>query len=445
MSVHPDQPHLYVAPVLRPLSPRRAEYLTDHAILVERGKISAVASAASFAGSPGLRRIVLEGQMIMPGLTDAHLHLAQLDAVALDGHELLDWLEHHIFPAESALSHEELARDTARRFFAELTEGGTTAAAIYTSLHENACHIAFEEAERSGLRAAMGKPLMDTGGPYSESTGEAISSMTRLFRRWHGAGEGRLQFAVTPRFALSCSDGLMAAAGRLARDNGLLVQTHMSENLDEIRAVRERFPQHSSYGAVYDHFGLMGPRTLLAHCIHLTEDEKRLLAEREATVAHCPRSNLFLRSGMMHVRSALQNGIRVGLGTDIAAGPTTFMPDEMRAAIDVSKARYALDKSANGSAAEPLTPEETLYMATAGGADALGLHGVRGRLLPGEEADFIAVDIQSLHPQGGPPGFRLPERPLLSRFIYRATPAMITGVWVRGRRLKGENPPTATH
>jgi guanine deaminase len=393
---------------------------------------------------------------ILPGMVDLHVHLPQHEAVAMDGLELLPWLETFIFPAEARFADADVARRAAVRFFRGLLYRGTTTAVIYTTVHEAATDAAFREAERVGIRAVIGKVMMDRHAPTSlqEDTVASLAQSEALCQTWHGRDHGRLLYAFTPRFAPTCSAELMRGVGVLAEKYGAYVQTHLSENLQELDWVKALFPEAGSYTDVYRRMGMLGPRTLLAHGIHLDPHERTLIRESGATIVHCPRSNAFLKSGIMPLRRWLEEGLCLGLGTDVGAGPSLSMWAEAAFACTASKLRWSENQHLADrlqrmellgeaqraevlralalSAGVPVDPVHAFHLATLGGARALGLEDRIGSLATGKEADFVVVDPRSVDPaesRGGEP----PER-TLSRMLYREHPGMVRATYIRGRR-----------
>ena len=280
---------------------------------------------------------------LLPGLVDLHSHLPQHEAVAQDGLELLPWLESHIFPAESRFSDPEWAALAARSYFRDQLALGTTTTVVYGSVHAQATHRAFQEAEQSGIRGILGKVMMDRNVPDAlrETTEASLAESGELCATWHGRDSGRLQYAFTPRFAPTCSMELLRGAARLAERHGAYVQTHLSENFNEIQWVHELFPEARDYTDVYARAGLLGPRTLLGLGIHLSPSERAAIRAAGAAIVHCPRSNAFLRSGIMPLRRWLEEGLGVGLGTDVGGGPSLDLWAEMAMACTASKLRYA--------------------------------------------------------------------------------------------------------
>lgn len=449
---------LYRAQILNPASSSRLEYLPDGLMEVDaEGRITAIGAFDELTPVLGDEPIQdLRPLWILPGMVDLHVHLPQHEAVAMDGLELLPWLETFIFPAEARFSDPDFALRSAGRFFQGLLYRGTTTAAIYATVHAGATDAAFREAERCGIRAVIGKVMMDRHAPdeLQEDTGSSLAESEALCQSWHGRDRGRLNYAFTPRFAPTCSPELMSGVGSLAQKYGAFIQTHVSENLQELEWVRELFPEAANYTDVYRRMGMLGPRTLLAHGIHLDKHERALLRQAGATLVHCPRSNAFLKSGIMPLRRWLDEGMQIALGTDVGAGPSLSMWAEAAFACTASKLRWAerqnmadhlrllgvLDESQRSEVIRvlglysdaPVDPVQAFYLATQGGAAALGMGDRIGSLSVGKDADFVVVDPRIVDPAEN----RDPEAPerTLSRMLYREHPGMVRATFVRGRR-----------
>ncbi len=377
------------------------------------------------------------GRLAIPGLVDAHCHLSQYPAVGADGSELLPWLRKNIFPLEKGFRGER-ARPLARDFFGELAAHGTTTAAVYTSIWRDSTEVCFEEALRSGLRVIMGKVMMDRRSYDSRfaahhrgksRTQVSLEQSLDLCRRWHGRGGGRIQYAFTPRFALSCSEALLSGAARLAAEHGAYIQTHLAENRREVEEVRRAFPEARDYTSVYHRAGMLGPRTILAHCIWLKEREYRLIEKTGSAVAHCPTANAFLASGVMDLARMRRGAIPVALGTDVAAGPTLCLFEVMRQAVygqRLARAHGLFSRTPQHTA------EKAFYMATLGGARALSLGERTGSIERGKQADFVVLDPSRFSPSG----IRaLDPGRVLSRMVYRAGRSAVVAVFVDGRRV----------
>ncbi|MEY2525259.1 MAG: guanine deaminase [Verrucomicrobiota bacterium] len=370
---------------------------------------------------------------IFPGLIDCHTHLPQYSAVARGESELLPWLRQHIFPVERDFTGPK-AREEAPQFFYELARHGTTTAMVYAAIYEDSCEVGFEAARDSGLRVIMGKMMMDIGS-YGQLQPKKVLSVSlieseRLCRKWHRAEEGRLEYAFSPRFAVTCSEKMMRSAAELAARFEAYLQTHLAENREEIEKVRHLFMSARDYTDVYEKCGMLTPRTVLGHCIHLNPREIGAIAAAQSSVAHCPSSNLFLGSGLIKLDQLLKAGISVGLGSDVAAGPELNMWQVMRAAIEVQKARSAYEPNLR-----PLRASEAFYLATLGGARSLGKSKIIGTLDAGKEADFVVVDLVSMLPYRKDRQLLngLAPEDALALCIYRGGPHSTLETYVRGK------------
>ena len=368
-------------------------------LIIENGRILEAGDYDDLRRLPQVRSInwIDRGTaVIFPGLIDCHTHLPQYSAVARGESELLPWLRQHIFPAERDFTGPKV-REEAPQFFHELARHGTTTAMVFAAIYEDSCEIGFEAAKESGLRVILGKMMMDVGS-YGQLQPKKVLSVSlveseRLCRKWHRAEDGRLEYAFSPRFAVTCSEKMMRNAAELAARFEAYLQTHLAENREEIEKVHHLFMSAQDYTDVYEKCGLLTPRTVLGHCIHLSPREIGAIAAAQSSIAHCPSSNLFLGSGLIKLDQILKAGIAVGLGSDVAAGPELNMWQVMRAAIDVQKARTAYEPNLR-----PLRASESFYLATQGGARALGKSKIIGTLDAGKEADFVVVDLSSLLP-----------------------------------------------
>ena len=406
----------------------------DGAVLIEKGRIIAAGDYEDVRRIPApapVRWLDRGTVAIFPGLIDCHTHLPQYSAVARGESELLPWLRQNIFPVEREFTGPK-AREEAPQFFHELARNGTTTAMVYAAIYEDSCEIGFEAAEKSGLRVILGKMMMDVGS-YGQIQPKKILSISlleseRLCRKWNGAAEGRLEYAFSPRFAVTCSDKMMRSAAELATRLGAYLQSHLAENREEIEKVHHLFMGARDYTDVYEKCGMLGPKTMMGHCIHIGPREIDVLARTQTRVAHCPTSNLFLGSGLMKLDELLQAGIVVGLGSDVAAGPELNMWQVMRGAIDVQKARSAYEPNLR-----LLRPSEALHLATQGGARALGKAETIGTLDPGKEADFIVVNLSALQPYPRQGISHLSAEDILALCIYRGGPHANLETYVRGK------------
>jgi len=365
-------------------SPRRGEVHADGLILIEDGLIREIGPAERWIDRlpPGTVLQDCRPYLLVPGFVDVHVHFPQVDVLASFGAQLLDWLERFTFPAERRFEDPTHAEAMAPLFCDRLVSNGITTAMVMGSVHAVSAEALFAEAQRRGLRMDLGKVHMDQHCPdwLRDDPRGGIAAARALADRWHG--RDRLRYAITPRFAVSCSPEMLAAAGAWAREfPDLPIQTHLSENLAEIAFVRELYPEAKSYLDVYDQCGLVRSGSVFAHGIHLNETDRGRLAETEAAIAFCPSSNLFLGSGLFDLAAADAAGVRVGLGSDVGGG-TGFSP--LRTLGDAYKVLQLRGQS--------LDPVRALHLATAGGAQALGLSGRVGRFAVGMEADIVALN-----------------------------------------------------
>jgi guanine deaminase len=406
------------------------------AIIVEGGRIAEAGDyddLRRMQRPKGVRWIDHGTVAVFPGLIDCHTHLPQYSAVARGESDLLPWLRQHIFPVEREFTGPK-ARAEAPQFFRELARNGTTTVMAYAAIYEDSCEVGFEAARESGLRVILGKMMMDLGS-YGQLQPKKVVSVSlleseRLCRKWHRAEDGRLEYAFSPRFAVACSEKLMRGAAEMAARFDAYLQTHLAENREELEKVHHLYMSARDYTHVYEKCGLLTPRTVLGHCIHLNPREIAAIAGAQSSVAHCPSSNLFLGSGLIKLDQLLKAGIPVGLGSDVAAGPELNMWQVMRAAIDVQKARSAYEPNLR-----PLRAAEAFYFATHGGARALGKGTTIGTLDAGKEADLIVVDLAALAPY---PNDRdalreLSVQDVVSLCIYRGGPHANVETYVRGK------------
>ncbi len=382
--------------------------------------------------------IDLRPLVLMPGMVDLHAHLPQIPNAGLgSGLDLLTWLDRYIFPLERAYDR-SVAERQAPAAFRSFAAAGTTTVVAYAALWPESTDAAFAAAEAHGIRAVIGKVMMDrlsydTGIAPNEILETSLRQSDELATRWHGADDGRLRYAFTPRFAVSCSAEMLRESAALASRHGAYWQTHLSEDADEIAEVARLFPEAQDYLDVYDRAGALGARTILAHAIHLSPREVARIVEADARVAHCPASNLFLSSGIMPLGAHRAAGMTVGLGCDVAAGPEVSMFSVMRAGAATQR---VLEHAGRADPAAALRPLDWLRMGTLDGARVLGLDAEIGSLEVGKEADLIAIDPRLTEPL---PGEDLPSSAdeIAGRLVFRPHPDMVRAAWVRGRLLAG--------
>lgn len=393
---------IYRGHLLTPRSSGGWADIPDGAIEVKEGRVASV-------GRAGRHDVDLRPHLIIPGFVDTHAHVPQLSVCGVHPEGLLPWLRKWVYPIEAEFQGGR-AIELTRRFVQEMLANGTTSAALYTSAWPESVDACFEAIRQTGAHAWIGLPLMDIGA-YRRA--RILEEAEELARKWDSQKQ---RFAVTPRFALSCTRELLEGAGDLARRLSLPIQTHLNENAEEARVVRHRF--HKSYLDVYAEAGLLSDRSLFAHCVQMTPREWK----RVGRVSHCPTSNLFLGSGVMDITAARRSGAILSLGSDVGAGPDLSIFRVMRSAWQV----HAL-RSSKGPG-----PEELLRMATVGGAEALGFEDV-GTLEPGKSADFQVLDWNQIVPAGAPPAESAHD--LVSRIVHRGGRAAILQVFVAGRKI----------
>jgi guanine deaminase len=328
----------------------------------------------------------LPGRIIAPGFVDLHVHFPQIDVIGSPASGLLPWLENYTFPQEARFADAAHSADAAQFFLTELVRNGVTTALTFATSHPASVEAFFTEAARRRMRMICGKVLQDRHSPdgVRDDTVQGLVDTEALIQRWHG--RGRLGYAITPRFAPSCSEAQLRGAGELAaRYPDVWIQSHVAENKDEIAWARSLFPQSRSYLAVYDDFGLMRARAIYAHCIHFDDDDRALMRDSGAAAAVSPTSNLFLGSGFFDYAGADRVGFRYGLASDVGGG-TSLSP------FQTMLAAYCVGREGQTKTGLSLSPQQLWWQHTAGAAQALGLGGVVGNLQPGCEADFIVLD-----------------------------------------------------
>ncbi len=360
------------------------EAFDDGLLVIHDGRILALGPAATLlpALAPDARIDHWPDALIVPGFIDIHVHMPQLGVLASCGTQLLDWLETYTFPAEARFQDPDWSRSQARLFLDLLLAHGTTSALAFSTSHSVSATALFEAAQDHNMAIATGKVMMDRHAPDS-LRGEAVASAREsqaLIDQWHG--RGRLRYAVTPRFAATSTPQQLTLAGQLVQTNpGVLMQTHWAENKAEIAWVKELFPERSSYLDVYRHYGLLGDHSVLAHGIHINNEDRRCLAETGTRIAFCPTSNTFLGSGLFNLAGARNAGVTVGLATDVGGGTSLSMLATMAEAYKVCQLQ-----------GQNLSPFQAFYMATLGNADVLQQADTTGNFESGKYADVLVLD-----------------------------------------------------
>ncbi|NET09890.1 MAG: guanine deaminase [Merismopedia sp. SIO2A8] len=360
-------------------------YLNDGLLVLESGKIKAFGSYSQLSAQYGDMAIATyPGALIMPGFIDTHIHYPQTEMIAAYGEQLLEWLNQYTFPTELKFQDKNYAREVADIFLDELLRNGTTTALVLATVFSQSVDAFFEAAAERHLCMIAGKVMMDRNAPDAlcDTAQSSYQETKALIQKWHK--KGRLHYAVTPRFAITSTDEQLRLAGQLLQEfPDVYLHTHLSENVDEVAWVKRLFPQYQGYLDTYAQTGLLGPRSLFAHGIHLTEAEFQQLSEAEAAIAFCPTSNLFLGSGLFNIEQATspERPVKVGLGTDVGAGTSFSMLQTANEAYKVAQLRQ-----------QKLSPFKALFLATLGGARTLCLDDRLGSFEVGKEADFIVLD-----------------------------------------------------
>jgi guanine deaminase len=358
----------------------------DGLILCRDGVIETVGPYEEFRAQlpDGIEIADYSGSILSAGFIDTHVHYVQTEMIAAPGKQLLQWIEDYVYPVEERFADKAHGRAVASVFCDALLRNGTTTACVYCAVYPQSVDALFEEALKRNLRLVAGKCMMDTNVPevLRDTPQSGYDQSKALIAKWHG--KGRLLYAVTPRWAGSSTPAQLEAAGALWKEYPELnMQTHLAETRDEVALIARLFPDRKDFLDVYDHYGLVGRRAVLGHGIWLSDSEFGRIHERDASIAHCPTSNLFLGSGLFRMRAAKDPArpIHVGLGTDIGAGTSFSLLTTLNEAYKVSSLNSA-----------PITALQGFYLATLGGARALGLEDRIGSLQLGREADIVVLD-----------------------------------------------------
>jgi guanine deaminase len=412
-------------------NPRSLETRSGAFLVCREGKSAGVFEEVpkEYASFPVIDR---RGKLILPGLTDLHAHAPQFGFRALGmDMELLDWLERRAFPEEAKFKESAYALLSYRPLVENLRKGPNTRICLFATIHVEAALILMDLLEESGLVCYAGKVNMDRNCPGYLREENAAASLEAT-RAWLGAlkgGSGRVRPILTPRFIPSCSDELLRGLGKMREEFNLPLQSHLSESRKEIQWVRELCPESSSYAGACRDFGLLGPSTVMAHCVWPEGEETDLLARHGVFAAHCPQSNANLASGIAPARRFLERGVKIGLGSDVAGGAHSSIFRAMSDAIQVSKLRRFIP---GGSPEDALSLEEVFYMATLGGGGFFAGQGSKGpgSFEAGYDFDALVIDDGEL---SAPFALSIPER--LERLVYLSEDCRILEKYVMGREV----------
>ncbi|UWP98951.1 guanine deaminase [Aliiroseovarius crassostreae] len=412
-----------------PFTTRPDEATRHHArggVVIDAGKIIAVGPADDMRAQYPQAQVTDYGNaLISPGFIDAHAHYPQTAIIASWGKRLIDWLNSYTFPEESRFADRPHAQSIAESYFDLVTAAGTTTTVSYCTIHPESVDAYFSAAQNRGLRVFGGKTCMDRNAPdtLTDTAQSAYEDSKALLEEWHGVD--RLSYVITPRFAPTSTPEQLDALGTLWREHpDLLMQTHISEQHEEIAWVQDLFPDSRDYLDVYEKFGLAREGALFGHAIHLTERERDRLHEMKASLIHCPTSNMFIGSGLFDMAGLMATGQRIGLATDTGGGSSFSMLRTMAAAYEVGQL--------SGTA---LHPAQLWWLATAGSAQSLLMGDVIGTLAPGYEADLAVIDLSST-PAIAQRAARAEDLwQALFPTIMMGDDRAVTSVWAGGRKL----------
>ncbi len=408
--------------------PEAARHLRRGAIAIEAGRIVRVGEADALrAAYPGTETVEMGDALLLPGFVDAHVHYPQTGIIASWGKRLIDWLNTYTFPEEELFDAPDYAMEVATRYLELTTQNGTTSVASFCTIHPGSVDALFACAQARGQAIVAGKTCMNRNAPLrlQDTAQSAYDESAALIARWHGMD--RLTYAITPRFSPTSTPDQLEALGALwAAHPDCLMQTHLSEQTDEIAWVRELYPDARDYLDTYEAHGLLGARGLYGHAIHLEPREVDRLAEVGAALVHCPTSNTFIGSGLFQMAALQARGLSIGLATDTGGGSSFSMLRTMAAAYEIGQL--------TGTA---LHPAQLLWLATAGSARALHLDHEIGTLAEGSAADLVALDMGAT--------FAIEQRAERARDVWEAIfPTImmgddrsVAGVWIAGRRAIG--------
>ena len=369
------------------VSDNACQYIEDGLLILKLGRVVALGDYKTWIDClpDGIELHDYSGKLVMPGFIDTHCHYPQTEMIASYGAQLLEWLEKYTFPTEAKFADRAFADSIAEFFCDELLRNGTTTAGVFATIHPESVDAIFSAAQKRDMCMISGKVMMDRNAPdfICDTPESSYQQSAELIKRWHQ--KGRALYAVTPRFAPTSSEAQLEVAGQLLKEfPDLYLQSHVAENHDEVTWVKKLFPERRSYLDVYDHYGLLGPRSVYGHCLHLDTADRERMSESGAAMAFCPTSNLFLGSGLFDLNEADKYNIRVGVATDVGGGTSFSMLQTLNEAYKVSQ-----------MAGQTLSPMKAFYLATLGGAKSLYLDESIGNFEVGKEADFVVLDTQA--------------------------------------------------
>ncbi|MCF7793591.1 MAG: guanine deaminase [Candidatus Cloacimonetes bacterium] len=395
--------------LLNPVSAENVEFKKNIFLTLENGKITSI--EAEFDGEFEDKTDLI----CCPGFIDTHVHLSQFYIRGSHSPNLLHWLNTYTFQEEKRSRNEDYARKVAEDFFVDLVSKGTTTSVIYTAPFKPACDIAFQVAEEKKIRAIIGMTMMDMESPeyLQQKPLLAFDDSVDLFHKWNKKSD-LLEYIFTPRFALTCSSELMQITGDFARNENAFIQTHLSENKEEIKRALELFPKYKSYTEIYAETGILSPKTILGHVIHVDENELQLLKETNSKIAHCPDSNFFLKSGMFSWQKIKESEIDFALASDVGGGSSLNMLNVMKMAAFRQNDLV-------------VSPQELFYRGTLGAAKILGKEEIIGSIQPEKDADLVFLKLSDFQ--------KYNETELLSKLIYTHEDVEVVETLVQGKQV----------
>ncbi|MEP4035982.1 guanine deaminase [Pseudophaeobacter sp.] len=405
-------------------SPEEAVQISA-AVALAQGRITGCGTFEEMQALQPEAEVIDHGaKLILAGFVDAHVHYPQTAIIASWGKRLIDWLNSYTFPEEMRFGDAAYAQEISERYLDLTRANGTTTVCSFATIHPESVDAFFTAAQARGQRVVTGKTCMDRNAPdgLQDTAQSAYDDSMALIQRWHGVD--RLEYAITPRFSPTSTPEQLEAMGALwAEHPECLMQTHLSEQLDEIEWVKSLFPQARDYLDTYEEFGLLGARGLYGHAIHLEERERHRLREYGAALVHCPTSNTFIGSGLFDMAGLMAEGQRIGLATDTGGGSSFSMLRTMAAAYEIGQLR-----------GRPLHAAELIWLATQGSATTLRMEDKIGNIATGMEADLVVLDLSSTP--------AIAQRSAGANDLWEAVfPTLMMGddraiseVWINGKR-----------
>lgn len=397
------------------------------AVLIRDGLIAEVGDAETLIqANPDAERVHYGDSLIMAGFVDAHVHYPQTAMIASWGKRLIDWLNTYTFPEEMKFGNPDYAAEISRRYLDLTRANGTTTMCSFCTIHPESVEAFFSEAQRRNQRVIAGKTCMDRNAPagLQDTPQSAYDDSKSLLGKWHG--QDRISYAITPRFSPTSTPAQLEAMGALWSEHpDCLMQTHLSEQTDEIEWVQSLFPNARDYLDTYEQFGLLGKRGLYGHAIHLEQREKDRLREVDGSLMHCPTSNTFIGSGLFDMSGLMQEGHRIGLATDTGGGSSFSMLRTMAAAYEIGQLRGT-----------PLHPAQLLWLATVGSARSLWMDDKIGNLAAGNEADLVVINLSSTDAIAQRSGSASDVWEAVFPTIMMGDDRAIEDVWIAGKPSK---------